>query len=541
MKNIIYITALWTILLASSCVEDECATAKECGPNQTCVESGGVLFGGKICADIDGTVSGEDMGPTDMSGDMETPDPDMSTPDMSTPDMPVVDMSTPDFNDMDVPDSGEDMNNDMATPDMEADMPCVPDAPQDICEMRGLNCGTLDITDNCGETRPIDCGVCANGETCGGGDPGIANVCGCTPETNAEFCARNGKDCGTYSGTDNCGNARVVSNCGSCSGGEVCGQSTANVCGCPCNIGGTCYADGAVNPANECQACRPGLSTTSWSNRVSGTSCDDGNLCTENDTCSAGVCGGDAKTCTSSNQCRTSSCNPSTGACVESNRSNGSSCNDGNACTQTDTCQSGTCIGANPVTCSDPGECRTASCNPSTGACVTSNEQSGTSCSDGNPCTLNDTCNSSGSCVSGAPRVCPQGDQCQTGVCNTSTGQCGVQNDPNGSPCNDGNACTQSDTCQSGTCVGAITVSCADPGQCRSASCNPSTGACVTTNDANGTPCSDGQFCTVSDSCTNGSCTGSPRSCDIQGVFCARVCNESINQCVKADPQCVEP
>lgn len=476
MRNIIYITALWTILLASSCVEDECETAKECGPNQTCVESGGVLFGGKICADIDGT------GAQDMPSDMVNPDPDMMRPDMTT------DMSTPDVNDMGVPDSGVDMTYDMTTPDMEGDMPCIPLTQQDLCEARGLNCGGLDVTDNCGETRPIDCGECTAPETCGGGAPGIANNCGCTPESNEDFCARNGKDCGSFSGTDNCGVARTVTNCGTCSGGAVCGQSAPNVCGCPCNIGGTCYADGAVNPSNECQACRPAISTTSWSNRTSGTSCDDGN-----------------------------------------------------ACTQSDTCQSGTCVGANPVSCADPGECRTASCNPSTGACVTSNEQSGTSCSDGNPCTLNDTCNSSGSCVSGAPRVCPQGDQCQTGVCNVSTGQCGVQNDPNGSPCNDGNACTQSDTCQNGACVGANPVSCADPGQCRSASCNPSTGSCVTTNDANGSPCNDSFFCTVSDSCTNGSCAGSPRSCDIQGVFCARTCDDFQNQCVKADPQCVEP
>lgn len=421
MRNIIYITALWTILLASSCVEDECETAKECGPNQTCVESGGVLFGGKICADIDGT------GAQDMPSDMVNPDPDMMRPDMTT------DMSTPDVNDMGVPDSGVDMTYDMTTPDMEGDMPCIPLTQQDLCEVRGLNCGGLDVTDNCGETRPIDCGECPAPETCGGGAPGIANNCGCTPESNEEFCARNGKDCGTFIGTDNCGIARTA-NCGPCSGGTVCGQSAPNVCGCPCNIGGTCYADGAVNPSNECQACRPAISTTSWSNRASGTSCDDGN-----------------------------------------------------------------------------------------------------------PCTLNDTCDSSGLCVSGAPRICPQSEQCQTGVCNVSTGQCGVQNDPNGSPCNDGNACTQSDSCQNGACVGANEVLCSDPGQCRSAACNPSTGSCVTSNDANGTSCDDGLFCTVLDSCSNGSCEGTPRDCNIQGVFCARTCDDIQNRCVKADPQCVEP
>lgn len=53
----------------------------------------------------------------------------------------------------------------------------------------------------------------------------------CTPETDAEFCARLAKSCGEVTGTDNCGTARTVSSCGECTSPETC--STANVCTIP--------------------------------------------------------------------------------------------------------------------------------------------------------------------------------------------------------------------------------------------------------------------------------------------------------------------
>ena len=70
----------------------------------------------------------------------------------------------------------------------------------------------------------------------------------------------------------------------------------------------------------------------------------------------------------------------------------GSTCSDGNACTQTDTCQAGMCAGANLVVCS-ASECKLAgSCAPATGQCSTSNALNGAPCSNG-------TC-SAGACVS---------------------------------------------------------------------------------------------------------------------------------------------
>ena len=42
---------------------------------------------------------------------------------------------------------------------------------------------------------------------------------------------------------------------------------------------------------------------------------------------------------------------------------NGALCNDGNACTATDTCQNGVCVGSNPLVCNDNNPCTTDSCN----------------------------------------------------------------------------------------------------------------------------------------------------------------------------------
>jgi hypothetical protein len=112
---------------------------------------------------------------------------------------------------------------------------CVPETDAALCARFGKNCGSFAATDNCSAARTASCGTtCATGQTCGGG--GTANVCGappaCVPETDAAFCARSGKNCGSFAATDNCGAARGA-NCGtSCATGQICeGGGVANLCG----------------------------------------------------------------------------------------------------------------------------------------------------------------------------------------------------------------------------------------------------------------------------------------------------------------------
>jgi alpha-tubulin suppressor-like RCC1 family protein len=117
---------------------------------------------------------------------------------------------------------------------------CIPETDTELCDLNGSECGSLSVTDGCGQVRDIaSCGdeatVCSPFETCGGdGDPG---VCGCVTETDAEMCIRSGYDCGELVGTDTCGVARTIASCGDeatvCSQFETCGgDGVPGACGC---------------------------------------------------------------------------------------------------------------------------------------------------------------------------------------------------------------------------------------------------------------------------------------------------------------------
>ena len=98
-------------------------------------------------------------------------------------------------------------------------------------------------------------------------------------------------------------------------------------------------------------------------------------------------------------------------------------CDDGNACTQTDSCVTGMCVGSNPVQCSAIDQCHVPGvCDPGTGACSNPQAANGTSCDDGNACTQVDVCQT-GVCTGGSPIQCPV-IPCQPEACDPSTGQC---------------------------------------------------------------------------------------------------------------------
>src|SRR5207245_507500 len=125
-------------------------------------------------------------------------------------------------------------------------------------------------------------------------------------------------------------------------------------------------------------------------------------------------------------------------------------------CTQTDQCSAGICSGSNPVVCTPLDQCHLAgACSPGTGLCSNPTKADGATCNDGNACTLTDQC-SSGSCTGSNPVVCTALDQCHdVGTCDTGTGICSNPAKTSGTSCNDNDACTQTDQCDvSGTCVG---------------------------------------------------------------------------------------
>src|SRR5205814_988013 len=144
-----------------------------------------------------------------------------------------------------------------------------------------------------------------------------------------------------------------------------------------------------------------------------------------------------------------------TGVCSNPAKPNGAPCDDGNACTQTDTCAAGICVGAIGRAWSGADQCHAVgACNPATGVCSSPAKPNGAPCDDGNACTQTDTC-AAGACVGANPVVCTAADQCHAvGACNPASGVCSNPAKLNGAPCDDGNACTRTDTCAAGICMG---------------------------------------------------------------------------------------
>jgi hypothetical protein len=132
----------------------------------------------------------------------------------------------------------------------------------------------------------------------------------------------------------------------------------------------------------------------------------------------------------------------------------GTSCNDGNACTQLDFCRAGVCGGGSPVVCTSSNPCLTAGeCNPVLGICTGQVPvANGTSCNDNNACTLADSCQN-GACVPGSAVMCTSSNPCLTaGICDPAGGICAGQ-----IPVANGTACAtpagQAGTCTAGACV----------------------------------------------------------------------------------------
>lgn len=141
-------------------------------------------------------------------------------------------------------------------------------------------------------------------------------------------------------------------------------------------------------------------------------------------------------------------------------------------------CQSGVCVTKETKNCgAAPDQCKLDGvCDPWTGQCYFPNKPDAAVCDDSNACTVNDRCQS-GSCSS-APLVCPEPspDSCTILLpCDSASG-CKYGNKANGAGCSDGNACTINDSCMDGVCVGEDVV-CPDPKQCKvRGTCNPATG-----------------------------------------------------------------
>lgn len=303
---------------------------------------------------------------------------------------------------------------------------------------------------------------------------------------------------------DLCTQADVCDGAGTCVGG------TGVVCA---SVPGQCYAGGT---------CNPGTGLCDYPFRPFGSTCDDGLYCTTPDVCDgAGTCIGNGnRTCLSYFECRDPGyCDELADDCVYPISANYTPCVIQDACVNTSVCLSGVCTIETGVVCPPPTQCQiSATCNSNTGQCDIVNKADGTACDDGDLCTLFDECNA-GVC-GGTPVVCTSAGPCyDVGTCNPGTGICSNPFSPNTKPCTDGNACTSPDLCDgAGSCIPGAAVTCSAIGQCDVAAiCNPSYG-CAFTPKADGSPCNDGNICTLDDECISGTCQPGPL--DLYNEYC---------------------
>ena len=374
--------------------------------------------------------------------------------------------------------------------------------------------------------------VCQNkvnsGSNCNDGNP-----CTLTDKCNAAgVCAGAAKNC-----DDN--NPCTIDACskGTCSHtpsvGKACNDSNGCTTNDACTAAGTCKGKAKVcDDVNPCtnNTCTKSTGKCTYPNNTA--SCNDGKACTTGDKCSGGSCTGTAKVCNDSNSCTKDSCNTATGACDFAPQT-GATCNDGNKCTNNDACSSaGKCQGT-AKTCNDANSCTADSCSASTGACVFT-AKTGQSCDDGDACTSGEKCNASKACAGGTQKTCTDNKPCTADTCNAKTGSCVFTNSPSGTTCSDGKNCTTGDQCDgSGACHG-VAQTCTDPGVCKSAACQESTGQCVTTNDPTTVTCNDGKKCTSNDRCNgSGSCTGTAKVCH-GGQCYTSTCDPNTGACKNA-------
>ncbi|MBI5499262.1 MAG: hypothetical protein HY907_03400 [Deltaproteobacteria bacterium] len=316
-------------------------------------------------------------------------------------------------------------------------------------------------------------------------------------------------------------NATVISRMGllACTlGGEGAGCTAAG------GATGTCHGGSCCTTCWDGAACAAGTSIDACGTAGAAcTSCNDGNVCTT-DACTTGVCGhvplpggpcDDGWYCTTGDACNAG------GLCTGAARA----CDDGLACT-TDACDEPTdsCVGTpNAGSCVIAGACFAAGtpnpanacqvCDPARSGVAWSGATPGTACDDGLFCTTADACDAAGTCA-GTARDCTDALACTVESCDEAADSCAFT--------------PVAGTCFiAGTCYGLGAVNSANVCEV----CDPAVSGGAWSPAPAGRACDDGLFCTLTDACAGGVCTGTGGSCD-DGFPC------TADSCVETDDTC---
>ncbi len=126
--------------------------------------------------------------------------------------------------------------------------------------------------------------------------------------------------------------------------------------------------------------------------------------------------------------------------------------------------------------------------------------------------------------------VCNDSNPCTQDYFDPVLNRCVFNILPAGTPCEDGNMCTMNDHCDSlGRCISGTEDDCDDNNPCTADFCTAEEGCKNVPLDGN--VCDDNDACTVQDRCVNGTCVGERLSCD-DGNPCTEDSCDSMTGCV---------
>jgi len=244
----------------------------------------------------------------------------------------------------------------------------------EACDGASINC-PADSYKPDGTGCPSDGIFCTRDECISGAcshpsDDGTAcsdyNVC-----TSADKCA-NSQCVGTQIPGCTCVGDADCDDTNPCNGAEQCSAGSCvpgNVL--DCDDKNTCTND-SCDPSSGCK----------HTNVSDGAACDDGKYCTSTDECQGGTCVGKASLDCSgaaTGQCQQGACDETGNKCISEAVTDGQGCDDGDVCTVLDQCTAGVCKGqlkvgckvcATPAECDDSNPCTTDLCDDASKTCT---------------------------------------------------------------------------------------------------------------------------------------------------------------------------
>ncbi|MSP93463.1 MAG: hypothetical protein EXR79_17005 [Myxococcales bacterium] len=305
----------------------------------------------------------------------------------------------------------------------------------------------------------------------------------------------------------------------------------------PCSDGDKCTTGDFCDKG----LCKGGLNTCTCKANADCKAFEDGNACNGTLFCNKALSACEINpltvvTCFTSSDtyCLQNTCNPKDGNCYDLPVHEGKPCDDGNLCTPNESCQSGQCqSGVNVCECSKDADCAAKDdgnpcngvqfCELKTNKCTT-NPATVVVCNiDDDPACLRDVCDTkSGKCAPVAlPKngtacddgnPCTVGDTCAGGSCKGPVQVCECQQDSDCAAKEDGDVCNGTLYCdkQAGKCTvnPATVVVCpaAFDETCLANVCNKKTGICGMLPVHQGNKCDSDSVCSAGGWCNFGVC-----------------------------------